>query len=196
MNLQQKNRRTFAILAGLGIAMVILTFASVPLYRLFCQITGFGGTVRQAQASHLAISDRIVRIRFTANVDKNMPWQFQPKQQIESVRIGERRLAAYEAYNPTSYPITGTAVFNVTPHKAGPYFSKIQCFCFTEQTLQPGERKTLPVNFYVDPDIAQDKSLDDVKEIVLSYTFYLSPQAIQNTGAEHVTRELHSNGVF
>lgn len=196
MNLQQKNRRILGILVGLSITMVALSFASVPLYRLFCQITGFGGTVRQSQIPHLVTSDRVMRIRFTANVDKDMPWQFKPNQQIDSVRVGERHLAAYEAYNPTSYPITGTAVFNVTPHKAGPYFSKIECFCFTDQTLLPGERKTLPVNFFVDPEIAHDKNLDDVKEIVLSYTFYLSSHTPQITVTEHPARENHSNGVF
>jgi cytochrome c oxidase assembly protein subunit 11 len=174
MNLQAKNRNVLAVLAVIAAGMVGMSFAAVPLYRIFCQVTGFGGTVRKAEKVEASAIDRTMRVRFTANVDRDMPWQFQPKQKIAVVKVGEPQLATYEAYNPTSETITGTAVFNVTPFKAGPYFDKIQCFCFTEQTLGPGERKTMPVTFFVDPSIAKDKNLDDVTELVLSYTFYVS----------------------
>lgn len=186
MSLERKNRKTLAVLAVVAAGMVGLSFAAVPLYRIFCQVTGFGGTVQKAEKAEAAALDRTVRVRFTANVDRDMPWQFQPNQKIAVVKVGEPQLATYEAYNPTAQTITGTAVFNVTPFKAGPYFDKIQCFCFTEQTLGPGERKTMPVTFFVDPSIAKDKSLDDVTELVLSYTFYVSnSEAGEQAAAAH-----------
>ncbi|HXV73104.1 MAG TPA: cytochrome c oxidase assembly protein [Sphingomonadales bacterium] len=196
MSVAAKNRRTLGILAGVAAGMVALSFAAVPLYRIFCQVTGFGGTVREAKAAQTEAAERAMRIRFTASVDKDMPWEFKPAQLSEDVRIGETRIAAYEAFNPTDRVVTGTAVFNVTPHKAGPYFGKIECFCFTEQTLQPGERKTMPVMFFVDPAIAGDKNLDDVKEIVLSYTFYLShSEAAETAAAQYAADDpFHSGG--
>lgn len=183
MTLQQKNRKTMAVLAGLALGMVALSFAAVPLYRIFCQVTGFGGTVQQANASETKAIERPVKIIFTANVDRDMPWEFKPSQLTQTVLVGEAATATYEAYNPTDRTITGTAVFNVTPFKAGPYFDKIQCFCFTEQTLAPGERKVMPVTYFVDAAIGDDKNLDDVKEIVLSYTFYLAHSDVAEAAA-------------
>jgi len=186
MSLEARNRKTLAALAGVALGMVALSFAAVPLYRIFCQVTGFGGTVRQAEATETPALERAIRIRFTASVDKEMPWDFRPSQLTQEVKVGETQLAAYEAYNPTDRVITGTAVFNVTPFKAGPFFDKIQCFCFTEQTLQPGERKAMAVTYFVDPAITEDHNLDDVTEIVLSYTFYLShSEAVEAAAAKH-----------
>lgn len=192
MSLEARNRKTLAALAGVALGMVALSFAAVPLYRIFCQVTGFGGTVRQAEARETPALERAIRIRFTASVDKEMPWDFRPSQLTQDVKVGETQLAAYEAYNPTDRVITGTAVFNVTPFKAGPFFDKIQCFCFTEQTLQPGERKAMAVTYFVDPGIAEDHNLDDVTEIVLSYTFYLShSEAVEAAAATHAAEGDH-----
>ena len=192
MSIESRNRKTLAALAGIALGMVALSFAAVPLYRVFCQVTGFGGTVQQVAASDAAPLARKVEIRFTASVDKDMPWDFKPSRLTQTVAVGEPAHATYEAYNPTERTITGTAVFNVTPFKAGPYFDKTQCFCFTEQTLAPGERKTLPVTFFVDPAIAEDRNLDDVTEIVLSYTFYLAhSEAAEAAAASPLAEDDH-----
>ena len=174
--LARRNGRT-AVLAGLLVAaMVGLAFASVPLYRIFCQVTGFDGTTMRADAATAAsvrpVPGQSVSVRFDANTDRNLAWNFQPVQTSRVVPIGARNMALYRARNMSSRPLTGTATFNVTPVQAGKYFSKIQCFCFTEQTLQPGQEMQMPVIFYVDPAILDDPDARNITEITLSYTFY------------------------
>lgn len=168
-----KNAR-IAILAASGAAMMVgMAYAAVPFYRWFCQVTGFGGTTQIASVQDVEVLERTIRVRFSATTNRDIPWNFKPKQQVITLRIGEQGLAFYEAENLAKVPVAGQASFNVTPFEAGPYFSKIECFCFTEQTLQPGERVDMPVAFYVDPAIADDKDLDDVSEITLNYTFFM-----------------------
>lgn len=168
-----KNRRTMMSLMMIVVGMGSLAAASPPLYRIFCQVTGFGGTTMRAQALPDTISDRVITIRFDANVS-DMPWSFQPEQRAVPVRIGENGLVSYRATNRGSVAMTGMATFNVTPEIAGPYFSKIACFCFTDQRLEPGESVDMPVSFFVDPAILKDRNLDDLKTITLSYSFFRS----------------------
>ncbi len=161
--------------AGGALAMLGLGFASVPLYRLFCQVTGFGGTtqrVDEAQAATVAVSGQTMSIRFDANVERSMAWQFKPLQVTDTVSIGARDMAIFTAKNLSDKPITGTATFNVEPEAAGRYFSKVQCFCFTEQVLQPGQEVRMPVIYYVDPKILDDPDAKDIEQITLSYTFH------------------------
>jgi cytochrome c oxidase assembly protein subunit 11 len=168
---QQRNRRTALSLLMVVVGMGCMAYASVPLYRLFCQATGFGGTTQRAETAPAQIADRIITVQFDATVG-DVPWEFEPVQREVAARVGETELIAYRAHNASRQGITGTATFNVTPSKAGQYFDKIQCFCFTEQTLQPGETAELPVSFFIDPAILQDHDLDDVDTITLSYTFF------------------------
>ncbi len=167
-----KNRRVMFGLAGLGVFMLGMSFAAVPLYDMFCRVTGYGGTTQRAEQAPDVILDRKVTVRFVSNVDNDLPWRFKPTQPTMSVRIGETGLAFYEATNLSDQPIAGTASFNVTPFTTGGYFVKIACFCFTEQVLQPGESVQMPVTFYVDPDIMEDDEASAVNTITLSYTFH------------------------
>ena len=162
------------MMAGLVVvAMVALGFASVPLYRIFCQVTGFDGTTQKAIGAEAPGSvGKIINVRFDANVKPGMPWKFEPEQYVQRVAVGARDMEFFNATNLSDKPITGTASFNVTPNQAGQYFTKIQCFCFTEQTLQPGETMRMPVVFYVDPKLITDPNTSDITEITLSYTFY------------------------
>ncbi|MBA3879899.1 MULTISPECIES: cytochrome c oxidase assembly protein [Sphingomonas] len=161
-----------AVLAGVGVCcMTGLGYASVPLYRMFCQVTGLNGTTQRGLAAPGAI-DRQVRVDFDANVDPKLKWTFQPVQRSETVKIGARNMAFFTATNNTDHEITGSATFNVSPAQAGLYFTKIQCFCFNQQTLKPGETVRMPVIFFVDPKIASDPDARDVNTITLSYTFY------------------------
>lgn len=159
------------VCASVVVGMVGLAYASVPLYRLFCQVTGYGGTTQTAEANAGVVLDRSMKIRFDANT-AGVPWIFKAAETEITVKIGENRLAFYEASNQSDKAVTGTATFNVTPLEAGAYFNKIDCFCFTEQTLKPGETVQMPVSFFVDPEIADDPELDDVRTITLSYTFF------------------------
>lgn len=161
----------FAALAASGSLAVF----AVPLYQMFCQVTGYGGTTQRVEDSSRPVLARTMRVRFDASVDRSLPWEFAPVQRLQEVHVGESALSLYRAVNLSDRPITGTAVFNVTPHKAGLYFSKIQCFCFTEQTLAPGESVDMAVTWFIDPAIAEDATLDDVHEITLSYTFFQQP---------------------
>ena len=172
--LAQKNGRTAAIFALVVAAMVGLAYASVPLYRIFCQVTGFGGTTMANVGGEApgAVIGKMISVRFDANVSPAMGWEFKPEKHVERVAIGARDMAFFTATNLTDKPITGSATFNVTPTQAGQYFTKIQCFCFTEQTLKPGEEVRMPVIFYVDPKILEDPNTDDISEITLRYTFY------------------------
>jgi cytochrome c oxidase assembly protein subunit 11 len=174
LGLEQRKRRTGLIMVGVAGAMVGLGFASVPIYRIFCQATGWNGTV-QERLNAVApgpVAGRFVNVRFDANTAPSLPWTFQPDQRITHVAVGARQMVFFTAVNNSDHPITGSAAFNVTPPQAGQYFVKIQCFCFTEQTLQPHERVRMPVVFYVDPGFAKDPDANDISEITLSYTFY------------------------
>ncbi|MBW7056898.1 cytochrome c oxidase assembly protein [Paracoccus bogoriensis] len=164
--------RTATRLVGVVITMGALSWAAVPFYDWFCRVTGFGGTTQVSVAVPDQVLDEIVRVRFDSNTDPNLPWTFRPLQNRMDVRIGENGLAFYEAINNSDVPITGTASYNVAPEISGYYFSKIECFCFTEQTLQPGERIEMPVSFFVDPDIVKDRDASWVRDITLSYTFH------------------------
>ena len=161
-----------ALFAVLGICfMTGLAFASVPLYRLFCAATGLNGTTQRGLAAPGGVHRRI-RIDFDANTGPHLPWRFAPEQGSETVEVGARDMAFFTATNRAAVPITGTATYNVTPYQAGKYFTKIQCFCFTQQTLKPGETARMPVIFFVDPKILDDPDTKDVETITLSYTFY------------------------
>lgn len=168
----RKNARTGLTVLAVVIGMVGVSFAAVPLYDLFCRVTGFGGTTQTAEALPGVVLDRKVTINFNADTDRAMPWDFKPEQRSIEVKLGQKGLTAYHAKNTSSAPVTGTAVYNVTPLKAGKYFHKIQCFCFGEQTLKPGEDVDMPVMFFVDPKMNEDPAMEDVKTITLSYTFY------------------------
>lgn len=163
---------TALVLGGVVFGMAGLAFAAVPLYRLFCQVTGFGGTVQVAEAAPAEIGERIVTVRFNADTARDLPWRFMPERREMTVRVGEVNMAFYSAENLSDRALVGSSTFNVTPVKAGSYFNKIECFCFEEQTLVPGERVAFPVSFFVDPAIAEDRRLDDVNTITLSYTFF------------------------
>lgn len=158
---------------GFFAGMIGLAYASVPLYKLFCQVTGYGGTTRRAELASATVLDKTIKVRFDSNMgDSALGWDFKPQQREVTIKIGETTQIAYEAENKLKFPTTGTATFNVTPQAAGAYFNKIDCFCFTEQTLQPGEKAIMPVVFFIDPDIAETVETKDIATITLSYTFY------------------------
>lgn len=174
---RRSNRRVAFIALSMALLMLGLGYASVPLYRMFCQVTGYGGTTQradEAKAAGVKVTDKTMSIRFDANVERGMPWQFKPLQRTDTVTIGERDMALFWAKNDSDKVITGTASFNVEPEQAARYFNKIQCFCFTEQTLQPGEAVKMPVIYYVDPAILNDTDNKDVEQITLSYTFHVT----------------------
>jgi len=174
-NRGQNNGRTALLLFVVVGGMVGLSFASVPLYRLFCQVTGYGGTTQLSENTEpVKISDRTIKVRFDSNTSPKLPWRFKPVQKEMTVRLGEQALAFFEAENMSDTKITGQATYNVTPYKVGPYFNKIACFCFDEQVLMPGETASMPVQFYVDPEIFDDPNTREVKTITLSYTFFRS----------------------
>jgi cytochrome c oxidase assembly protein subunit 11 len=176
MNETRNNpKKTAAVLALVAALMLSLSFAAVPFYDWFCRVTGYGGTTGVAEVAPDVILDRTVKIRFDASREAGMPWEFKAQQVEMTLRIGENGLAFYEAYNPTDKPVAGTASYNVMPDQAGLYFIKIQCFCFTEQILQPGERIVMPVSFFVDPAIMDHEEASQIEEITLSYTFHQTP---------------------
>jgi cytochrome c oxidase assembly protein subunit 11 len=160
------------LLVGIVAGAAGLAYASVPLYRLFCQVTGYGGTTQVATAAPTEVGARKVTVRFNADTYRDLPWSFAAAQREVTVAVGESTLAFYTATNRSSAPITGTATYNVTPQKAGRYFDKLACFCFEEQTLAPGATVEMPVSFFVDPAISDDPNMDDVTTITLSYTFF------------------------
>lgn len=165
--------------AAIAVAMVGVGFAAVPLYRIFCEVTGFGGTtmrVSEAQAATVEAVNKTVVVRFDAN-QRGLPWEFRPERPTDTVTIGARDMSIFIAKNLSSQPVVGTATFNVTPALAGKYFNKIQCFCFTEQRLEPGQEMRMPVLYYVDPKIMTDPETKNIEEITLSYTFFpVDPQ--------------------
>lgn len=184
-SVEQKNLRV-GLYAFLGaLFMLGMGYAAVPLYNLFCSVTGFGGTTQRASESDAQIAERLaqsagareISIRFDASTARDVPWTFRPEQVTDTVQIGVRDMATYYAKNNSDVPITGTATFNVEPEQAGRYFNKIQCFCFTEQTLQPGQEVHMPVLYYVDPAALEDENMKGVEQITLSYTFHRAKEA-------------------
>lgn len=166
------NGRLAVKLLAIVVTMTSLSFAAVPFYSWFCQVTGFAGTPQKAAGASSEILDQTITIRFDANTDPALPWEFKPVENEVTLRIGETGMAFYEAHNTSDRTVAGTATFNVSPDIAGAYFTKIDCFCFTEQVLKPGERVLMPVTFYVDPEITRDGDTARVRHITLSYTFY------------------------
>ncbi|HUF88290.1 MAG TPA: cytochrome c oxidase assembly protein [Thermohalobaculum sp.] len=167
-DLRRKTIPLVLVILGMG----GMAWAAVPLYDLFCRVTGFGGTTQVAAAGADRVFERMVTVRFDASLVRGMPWSFAPVQTSMKVRIGETALAFYEAHNPTDRPVAGSATYNVAPFSAGGYFTKIDCFCFTEQVLGPGERVRMPVTFYIDPAMVEDAEAKGVNTITLSYTFF------------------------
>ena len=174
---RRRNRRTAVLASGVILAMLGLTAASVPLYDLFCRVTGYGGTPRVEAEAAPGASAGSITVLFNADVGKGLPWRFQPAQRSMTLPVGEERLAFYEAVNESDGPVVGRAVYNVAPFKIGPYFAKVHCFCFEEQTLQAGERVEMPVSFYVDPALLSDPDTSEVHQITLSYTFFVDEEA-------------------
>ena len=168
----QGPQRTLVQLVGVVVVMGALSWASVPFYNWFCKVTGFGGITNTAEAGSDVILDQTIIVRFDASIDRDMPWTFKPAQREMTLRIGETGLAFYEAHNPLDVPVAGQAAYNVTPYEAGVFFDKIECFCFTEQVLQPGETVMMPVSFFVDPAIVDDREGQYIHTITLGYTFY------------------------
>ncbi|MDH3242402.1 MAG: cytochrome c oxidase assembly protein [Alphaproteobacteria bacterium] len=175
---KRANRAVAFSAAVVAVLMVGASFAAVPLYRIFCQVTGFAGTTQVADrsaAEAVKQGSRVITVSLIGNVNAQLPWSFQPVNPKVTLRVGQNALVYYRATNVSSEPITGVATFNVTPHKAGPYFAKVACFCFTEQTLKPGESVDMPVTFYIDPELVKDRNLEEVTDIALSYTFFRAP---------------------
>ena len=173
--LRKRNLNNRAIVSGsliIVLLMVILTYASVPLYNLFCRVTGFGGTPQISSVNDSVILGEIINVRLDANTGSGLDWSFYPEENVHNVRIGEDNLVNYVVENNASHIVTGTSVFNVTPTQAGKYFNKIECFCFQSTELQPNEVKVMPVSFFIDPEIMNDAFISNLSEITLSYTFY------------------------
>lgn len=185
-------------LLAIALAMVGMAFAAVPLYRIFCQQTGYGGTTQRAEAPSSTVADRTITVRFDANMSSDLDWSFWPVQRQMKLKIGENKLAFYKAVNRTGKPLTGSATFNVTPEIVGSYFSKIECFCFTEQTLAAGQEADLPVSFFIDPAILEDPDASRIDEITLSYTFFKVEQtdrsAQTQSGKGASTRSFENGG--
>ena len=169
-----RHTRVASACVAMVLAMAAMSYAAVPLYKIFCQATGQGGTPQRADKASDSVVDRMVTVRFDANVAPNMPWTFEPELRSVKLKVGENVLAFFKATNNSDRPIKGTASFNVSPDAAGAHFNKIECFCFKEQTLQPGETVEMPVSFFVDPAMVKDRESSWIQEITLSYTFYPS----------------------
>lgn len=193
----QGPKKTVVQLVALVVTMGALSWASVPFYDWFCRVTGFGGVTGVATGGSDTVLDQTITVRFDASKERDFAWEFKPVQREMEIQIGDTGLAFYEAYNPTDRPIAGQASYNVTPYAAGAFFEKIDCFCFTEQVLQPGERVEMPVTFFVDPEIVTDRDGKFVHTITLSYTFYeidlpegyAALDTGDNTGADLTTNQ-------
>jgi cytochrome c oxidase assembly protein subunit 11 len=184
-----RNRNTAMVCSGVVAGMVALSFAAVPLYQLFCQVTGYGGTTQRAEAVAGPVLDRMISVRFDSNVGNGLPWDFRPVERQIELKVGEQAQGTYRATNVSDRPTTGTATFNVSPSVAGAYFVKIECFCFTEQALAPGESVDMPVMFFIDPEIADDPEVAKLGTITLSYTFYPMDQPARVSQARATTSE-------
>lgn len=171
---KSRNKKMAIIIVSIVFFMIALSYAAFPLYDLFCRVTGYGGTPKQVDTESLIVGERNFTVRFNSDISKELQWEFKPMQKDIDVKTGENKLIFYEAYNPTDEAITGVATFNVTPEKAAYHFSKVHCFCFEEQTLQPGQKVEMPVSFYIDPEIENDEEVGNLKTITLSYTFFKS----------------------
>ena len=189
-----RNTKTALFGVGIIVAMVGLTAASVPLYDLFCRVTGYGGTTQVSERAPAEVRDHVIQVRFNADVDGRLPWSFLPVERRIYVKVGANELAFYRAENRGDVPIVGTAVYNVTPFEAGRYFSKIACFCFEEQVLAPGESVEMPVSFYVDPAILDDPAIDNLSTITLSYTFFKAEAATRELAAKPIPTDAGSDG--
>lgn len=189
----RRNRRMGLILTAVFVGMVGAAFASVPLYRAFCQLTGFDGTVRRAEAAPGQVLARKLTIRFDVNI-RDLPWSFQAEQTSQRLRIGETGMAFFKVTNHADHPVTGRAVYNVVPEQAGPYFQKLQCFCFSDQTIQPGQTVEFPMVYFVDPKYAEDFETKGKGEVTLSYTFYPSVETAAGEkradASQHTTRSV------
>jgi len=181
--LRERNRRLAAGIAGVALGMVGLAYASVPLYRLFCQVTGYGGTVMVGGGAAPGASGQPVTIRFNATVSQGLPWHFAPAQRTLDLRPGEEGLGFYVARNLTDRPVTGVATYNVTPAIAGRYFHKTACFCFEQQTLAPGQEVDMPLSFWIDPKLAEDPATRGIRTITISYSFFRSLDDADKAGA-------------
>jgi cytochrome c oxidase assembly protein subunit 11 len=181
--LRRRNRIMGLGVAGFVCGMVGLAFASVPLYRVFCQVTGYNGTVQVGGPAAPGAGDQVVTIRFNANTQPNLPWRFGPAQAAASLRVGEEGVAFYHATNHGAVPVTGVATYNVTPEVVGKYFHKTACFCFEQQTLAAGQEVDMPIAFWVDPQMMQDPNTRDIRTITISYTFFRSLEDAERSGA-------------
>jgi cytochrome c oxidase assembly protein subunit 11 len=170
--MNNKNNKLAFNLFAMAAGMLMLAYASVPLYRLFCKVTGYGGTTRQSINIPKNVSQRTINIEFNTDIDPALNWEFKAGEHSHQVKIGEQALTYFVAHNRENHAVTGRAMYNVVPFKAGVYFNKIQCFCFSEQTLQAGQKIDMPVSFFIDPAMLSDPEMDDVKTIILSYTFF------------------------
>lgn len=186
----KRNFQVAAACSAVFCLMVGAAFAAVPLYQLFCQVTGYGGTTQRAEQGVDTILDREIIVRFDANIAPDLPWEFAPKQKTVRVKIGQMTEVFYQAQSTADSRTTGASVFNVTPFEVGSYFSKVDCFCFTEQVLASGETVNMPVLFYIDPEMDSDENLKNVKEITLSYTFFKSEEETESESAAVVPEKL------
>lgn len=184
-----RNRNTAVLCSAIVAGMVALSFAAVPLYRLFCQVTGFGGTTQRAETVAGPVLERTMKVRFDGNVGPGLAWEFKPVDHQIELKVGEQAIGTYRATNVSDRPTTGTATFNVSPSLAGAYFVKIECFCFTEQTLEPGQSVDMPVMFYIDPAIADDPDVANLGTVTLSYTFYPVEQPARVSQADAAISE-------
>ena len=180
--LTNPHNRVAAMCAGGVLAMLCAAYAAVPLYKLYCQVTGSGGTTQRAEKPSDVVLDRKITVRFDANVSKDMPWTFEPVQRTMVVKIGDTALAFYKATNTSDQAVKGTAMFNVSPDVAGVHFNKIECFCFKEQTLQPGQSVEMPVSFFLDPKMVEDRDTAGLQNVTLSYVFYPSERTAAAPG--------------
>jgi cytochrome c oxidase assembly protein subunit 11 len=194
--MREDHKNTAVLLTCGVILMASLAYACVPIYRIFCQKTGYGGTVSLGKInSGIILNNRILKIKFNSDVSPHLPWEFEPLQTHMNLKVGENGLAFYRVRNNSNEPISGIATYNVTPHKAAVYFNKIQCFCFIEQTIEPGKWVEMPVQFFIDPELAKDPNLKEVTAITLSYTFFpiKTPKGathkvnIHNIGDQHAS---------
>jgi cytochrome c oxidase assembly protein subunit 11 len=180
---QRRNRLMGVGMAGFVVGMVGLAFASVPLYRMFCQVTGYNGTVQVGGPAAPGAGQQVMTIRFNANTQPNLPWRFAPAQAATTLRVGEEGVGFYRATNTDAVPVTGVATYNVTPEVVGKYFHKTACFCFEQQTLAPSQEVDMPLAFWVDPKIAEDPNTRDIRTITISYTFFRSLEDAERSGA-------------